>query len=326
MKCDTAQQNMILAGYGELHDEQLDGLEEHLAQCESCRQELEALQAFEATLESHPMLEPSPNLLAQARLKLDEELDQIPPHGFLTRIRGLFFGSLAHMQSAPALTTLLLGIGFLGGDFTYRFQVAHAPRSPRPVILMDPTNGVIANVSGIVQTPNSEIVQVKYNRVVPETIEGSLDDPEIRKLLMMGLTSGTTSGVRENSVSLLASECKAGHQCTAASGDEKNDQGNSIRSALLVSLRYDKSPAVRLKALAGLEPYVSQDQHVRDAVLESLMNDSSASVRSAAIGMLQPVQSDSSVRQVLRTVSTQDENPYIRTASYQALQGAGDIQ
>ena len=65
---------------------------------------------------------------------------------------------------------------------------------------------------------------------------------------------------------------------------------------------------------------------MRDAVLESLMNDGSATVRSAAIGLLQPVQSDSSVRRVLRTVSVQDENPYIRTASYQALQGEGDIQ
>jgi hypothetical protein len=324
MKCDTAQQNMILAGYGELHDEQIDGLEEHLAHCEDCRRELDAMKAFEATLAFHPMLEPSPNLLAQARLKLDEELDLIPPHGFLTRVRGLFFGSLAHMQSAPALTTLLLGIGFLGGDFTYRFEVAHAPKSPQRVVLMDPTKGVIANVSGIEKTPDSEIVQVKYNRVVPETMEGSLDDPEIRKLLMMGLTSGTTVGVRENSVSLLASECKAGHRC--AGSTDKDDDGNGIRGALLVSLRYDKSPAVRLKALAGLEPYVSQDQRVRDAVLESLMTDSSANVRSAAIGLLQPVQSDSSVRQVLRTVSTQDENPYIRTASYQALQGAGDIQ
>jgi anti-sigma factor RsiW len=93
MKCDTAQQNMILAGYGELHDEQMDGLEEHLAQCEDCRREFEALKAFEATLAFHPMLEPSPNLLAQARMKLDEELDLIPPHGFLTRVRGLFFGA-----------------------------------------------------------------------------------------------------------------------------------------------------------------------------------------------------------------------------------------
>ena len=27
MKCEIAQQNMIFAGYGELHDEQIDGLE-----------------------------------------------------------------------------------------------------------------------------------------------------------------------------------------------------------------------------------------------------------------------------------------------------------
>ncbi|HWZ52146.1 MAG TPA: HEAT repeat domain-containing protein [Granulicella sp.] len=324
MKCDVAQQNMILAAYGELHDEQMDGLEEHLTQCEACRQELHALKSMEAALAFHPMLEPSPNLVAQARMKLDEELDLIPPHGFFTQARSLFFGALAIMQSAPALTTLLLGVGFLGGNFTHRFQAAHAAKSPQPVILMDPTNGVIANVSGIVQTPNSEIIQVKYNRVVPETIEGSLDDPEIRKLLMMGLTAGTTSGVRENSVSLLASECKAGHRCTAAS--ENGSEGDGIRSALLVSLRYDRSPAVRLKALTGLEPYVGVDQRVRDAILESLMHDSNAQVRSAAIGLLQPVQSDSSVRQVLRTVSTQDESPYIRTASYQALQGAGDIQ
>ena len=40
-----------------------------------------------------------------------------------------------------------------------------------------PTEGAIANVTGIVQTPNSELVQVNYNRVVPETIEGSLDEP-----------------------------------------------------------------------------------------------------------------------------------------------------
>jgi hypothetical protein len=91
-------------------------------------------------------------------------------------------------------------------------------------------------------------------------------------------------------------------------------------------LRYDKSPAVRLKALEGLQPYVAQDEHVRDAVLTSLMHDKSADVRTQAISVLQPVQADSSVRQVLRTVSTQDANPAIRFASYQVLQGTADIQ
>ena len=42
--------------------------------------------------------------------------------------------------------------------------MAHAVRPP--VVLVDGTGGTIANLSSIVQTPNSELVQVKYNRVV----------------------------------------------------------------------------------------------------------------------------------------------------------------
>ncbi len=83
---------------------------------------------------------------------------------------------------------------------------------------------------------------------------------------------------------------------------------------------------MRMTALDGLQRYVGQDQHVRDAVLEAVMHDPDAQVRKTAIGVLEPVQADSSVRQVLRTVSTQDTNPYIRTASYNALQSSADIQ
>jgi len=324
MKCEIAQQNMMLAGYGELHDEEIDGLEEHLSGCEECRRELNSLRAMQEMLALNPMVEPSPNLLAQARMKLDEELDMIPAHGLLTRARSLFFGALANIQGAPALTTLLVGVGFLGGNLTYRYQAAHAPQPHGPVILMDPTNGMIANVTGIAATPNSEIVQVKYNRVVPETIEGSLDDPEIRNLLVKATTVGTTQDVRGDSVKLIANECAAGHRCN--NGSENELDGKGMRNALLIALRSDKNAAVRMSALQGLAKYVGQDQHVRDAVLETLMRDQSSTVRSTAIGLLQPVEADSSVRQVLRTVSTQDESPFIRTASYQALQGVGDIQ
>jgi HEAT repeat protein len=81
-----------------------------------------------------------------------------------------------------------------------------------------------------------------------------------------------------------------------------------------------------MTALEGLQSFVGQDRRVRDAIAEALLHDQDATVRKTAIEMLVPVQSDSSVQQVLRTVSTQDENPFIRTASYEALQGAGDIQ
>jgi hypothetical protein len=320
MKCEKAQQNIVLVTYGELPDEQMASLEEHLAGCEACSGELKAQLAMHEALACHPLVDPSPNLLASARMRLDEALDTIPPHGFLTRLRSNLFGWLGHMQGAPALMTLLVGVGFLVGNFTNRYQVAHQPRLPSPVVLSNTTNGTIANVSGIVPTPNSQIVQVTYNRVVPETVQGSLDDPQIRQLLMIATKAPATNSVRTDSVALLANECRAGHQCV---GDP---DGGGIRSALLVSLRYDKSAAVRMNALVGLQPYVAQDQRVRDAVLEALMHDSSPDVRTRAISLLQPVESDSSVRKVMRTVSTTDVNPYIRTVSMQALQGTADIQ
>ena len=266
MKCETAQQNIVLVTYGELPDEQMASLERHLEECEACNRELKALLAMHEALAYRPALEPSPNLLAQSRMRLDEELDLIPPHGLLTRLRSSLYSWLGHVQSAPALATLLLGMGFLGGNFLNRYQVAHQPRIPSPVVLSNSTGGSISDISGIVQTPNSEVVQVTYNRVVPETVQGSLDDPQIRRLLMIGTKAAANNGIRTDSVALLANECRAGHECMGGDG--------SIRNALLVSLRYDKNPTVRLAALDGLQPYVAQDQKVRDAVLESLMHDS----------------------------------------------------
>jgi len=320
MKCDVALDKIVLATYGELPDEHVASLEQHLAECEACNRELRALLAMHEALASQPVIEPSPNLVAQSRMRLDEELDSIPAHGLLTRLRSNLYGWLGHMQSAPALMTLLLGVGFLGGDFTYRYQVAHQAKLPSPVVLSNSTNGVIANISGIVQTPNTEIVQVSYNRVVPETMQGSLDDPQIRQLLLIGTKAAATNGVRTDSVSLLASECRIGHQCIG------EPDGSGIRNALLVSLRYDKDPGVRLQALEGLQPYVAQDRRVRDAVLAALMSDANSGVRKRAVSLLGPVQSDSSVRQVMRKVSTTDENPYIRTVSTQLLQGTEAIQ
>jgi hypothetical protein len=320
MNCEKAQQNIVLVTYGELPDEQMASLEQHLAGCDDCNRELKALLAMHEALAYRPMVDPSPNLLAQSRMRLDEELDSMPPHGLLTRLRTSMYAWLGHIQGAPALVTLLVGVGFLAGNFTYRYQLAHQPRLPSPVVLANQTNGTVSNISGIVQTPNPEIVQVTYTRVVPETVQGSLDDPMIRKLLLIGTTAAANNGVRSDSVSLLANECRIGHQCIA------NPDGTGIRNGLLASLHYDKNPGVRLKALEGLQPYVAEDRRVRDAVLEALTRDSSAEVRMRAISLLEPVESDSSVQQVMRTVSANDENPYIRTVSTHALEGTANIQ
>jgi hypothetical protein len=160
-------------------------------------------------------------------------------------------------------------------------------------------------------------VEVRYNQLVPQRIEGSLDDPAIRQLLMLASEDSTSTGVRDDSVGLMAAECKAGHGCQKAAG---------IRDALMVALRYDKNESVREKALKGLEPYVSEDVRVRDAVLEALLNDPDPRIRTSAINILEPVEGDTSVRQVLHSVANTDRNPYIRTVSRQVLDSVPEIQ
>jgi len=157
---------------------------------------------------------------------------------------------------------------------------------------------------------------VSYNQLVPQHIEGSLDNPEIRQLLMMATENSTSPGVRNDSVGLLAAECRAGHSCQAA----------GIRDALMVALRYDKNPHVREKALEGLQPYVAEDIRVRNAVLEALLNDSDPRIRSESINLLEPVEADTSVRQVLYSVSTSDNNAQIRNVSRQVLSRVPEIQ
>src|SRR4051794_20519648 len=53
-------------------------------------------------------------------------------------------------------------------------------RQPGPAV-----NGEIANISSIVRQPDSDMVEVHYNQLVPLAARGSLDDPQIRQLLML---------------------------------------------------------------------------------------------------------------------------------------------
>ena len=328
MKCETAHESIALLVYGELADDQSHQLEQHLAGCAECRRELEGAQALVRAMALMPVEEPSANLVARTRLRLEEALDAMPRGGWLLRFSQQFSRGMNGLRATPVAASALLVAGLTAGGYGgYRAGThVHAAVQEPPIISVAPAaqndeaddsleNG-IAYVSSIVQQPGSENVEVRYNRLVPESIHGSLDDPGIRRLLVLGAQNRFNPDVRDNSVGLLAGECRAGHQC--------ND--GPVRNALMVSLLYDNSPDVRMKALEGLQPYVGIDTRVRDAVLQSLMNDTDPRVRTQAIGLLEPVQADSSVREVLHTVAARDDNPQIRTVSQQVLQQAQQVQ
>ena len=326
MNCELAHERIVLAAYGELPDEQVHELDRHLAACTDCSQEREQLQALKTLAMTYPVAEPDPNFMARSRMRLEESLDAIPPKRWYERLGQRMMNNFASLQAAPVAAVLLLivgaGAGTLGGYEYAAARTAHnAGRAPEVQAKAEaqPAQSApaeIANISSIEREPNSEIVHVTYNQVVPRQIEGSLDDPSIRQLLMLASENATSQGVRDNSVGLLAAECRAGHGC----------QGEGIRDALMMALRYDRSVTVREKALEGLQPYVAEDMRVRDSVLEALLEDSDPRIRTAAITILEPVEADTSVRQVLSTVANSDHNPQIRTVSRQVLNRAPVIQ
>jgi hypothetical protein len=329
MNCELAHERIVTAAYQELPDEQIHELERHVAGCPGCQTEREQVRALKILADAHPVLEPPANLVARSRLRLQEALDALPPMRWYGRLSRRMINNFAILQAAPLAVCLLLaaglGAGCVGGYQFAKNRAARAaasaaaanpplqaPAAPQP--LAGPAE--IANISSIVRQPNSQMVEVRYNQVVPQHIEGSLDDPAIRQLLMLASENSSSAGVRDDSVGLLAAECRAGHSCQAA----------GIRDALMVALRYDKNEGVRDKALQGLEPYVAEDVRVRDAVLEALLNDPDPRIRTAAINILEPVEGDTSVRQVLHTVANSDQSLQIRTVSREVLRREPEIQ
>jgi len=325
MNCELAHEQILAAAYGELPDDQVHQLERHVIACADCKKEREQVLALKVLADAHPVFEPDPNLVARAHLRLDEAL---PPRSWYERLSQRLINNFANLQSAPVAAALLLvagaSAGILGGFEYAQNRSAHAATAQAttpagaqmlPAADLSQLNNV-AGISGIVRQPNSEIVDVSYNQIVPRQIEGSLDDPGIRQLLMLASEDSASPRVRDDSVGLLAAECRAGHSC----------QPSGIRDALMYALRYDRSAKVRQKALEGLEPYVAEDVRVRDAVLEAVLNDNDSAVRIDAIGVLEPVDADSSVRQVLYSVSNSDQSPQIRTVSRQVLSRVPQFQ
>jgi hypothetical protein len=323
-QCGWVEENAVLYVYGELPDDQRHRLENHVRGCGECRRAIEQERGLQAAMDLEPVIEPSASLVASARMRLEAALDEMPAVGRVGQLRQILSGWGFSLRTAPTMAGLLLMVGFGGGGLM-GWQ-AHKHEDNAKVLEKTQSAGVtvastglpegIASISGIVAEPGTNVVEVKYNRLVPETTEGTLENPAIRQLVLLATQNRLNPGVRVDSVGLLAGECHAANQCEDA----------QVREALMAALRYDKNAGVRLKALEGLAPMVAQDEAVRNTVLNAVLHDECPGVRTQAIQMLTPLESDGSVRDVLHTVANDDRNPYIRNVSQEALATAPEMQ
>jgi hypothetical protein len=251
-----------------------------------------------------PQLEPTPNLLAASRMRLQEALETAEQHHGFRLLDPMVW--LRQMKFSPALAAVLLILGFAGGIGTAWRIVGRS----NPQIVNNtggtnaaPTEASIAGIREITQVPGSDKVEIKYDTTVPQKTEGSLNDQRIQQLLLFAARNNYNPGVRQNAVDLMS----------------QNPDDSHIRETLEASLLYDSNPGVRIKALESLAPYVKEDTTVRDALLQALQNDTNPGVRAEAIHYLQPVRADGAVRGVLEKLAANDKSEFIRQQAAHVL-------
>jgi anti-sigma factor RsiW len=301
MKCEWVQENILLYVYNELADDARYELEQHLGRCPECAAELKSARAFHGALSQLPVQEPSPNLLAASRMRLQERLETAPQGGFWQRLTFDPANWLRQMRFSPALAAVIFMIGF-GGGIGAMYKMLPSSGGPvavgGPVVPTSaPVEASITGIRSVIQDPGSNQVTIKFDTIHTEQAQGSLNDQRIQQLLLFAARNNYSSGVRMDSVDLLT--------------QKPND--TRVREALIYSLRYDTNPGVRLKAIEGLGSYVKDDTRVRDAVLNALMTDNNPGVRTQALLLLEPVKADSSVRAALQHLAETDQNQYIRS-------------
>jgi len=297
MKCEWVRQNITLHVYGELADDARHELEQHVARCADCAAELKAEQDFHTLLSQQPTSEPTPNLLAASRMRLQEALETAEQGRFWHRLAFDPANWLRQVRFSPALASVILILGFAGGvGTTYRI-VAHQPQTAATTATPAPAEASITGIRSIVQQPGTNQINIKYDTVSTLETQGSMNDQRIQQLLLFAARNNYNSGVRMDSVDLLT---------------QKPDV-SQVRDALIYALRYDTNPGVRLKALDGLGSFVKDDVRVRDVVLEALVNDSNPGVRTEALRLIEPVKADGSVRGVLMTLASKDQSQYIKS-------------
>jgi hypothetical protein len=265
MKCDWVRQNILFYVYNELEDDARYEVEQHLARCPECATELKATRKFHATL-SETVEEPTPNLLAASRMRLQEALETTRQGGFWQRI-------IVELGSGGA--------------------TANEPTE----------SSAIAGIRSVTQEPGSNKVSIKYDTLSTQEAQGSLNDQRIQQLLLFAARSNYNSGVRLDSVDVLTQSSNDTHVRAALMYVLQNDsnpgvrlkaldglsgfvkQDPQVRDEVLRALISDDNPGVRLQALRLVEPMKS-DSNVRAVLAKLAQTDQNVSIRTQARAML----------------------------------------
>ncbi len=316
MNCKDVQENLPIYLYHDLPADELGACETHLAACEACRARLVELRQLHQLLGGRAAPEASPQMLARCRLALEEaidrELERVSWRSLLEDLAAAFRAA-SPFRAVAALTLVVFGFG-LGWTLRPRLPGLRLGGDRGPgemesnITGSDFGNLRINNISQVTPDPATGEVRITVDAERRMTLQGSLDNPHIRQVLIGAVKGYENAGIRRDVLDAL-----------------RMDSDNpSVRDALLYAIQKDPNDGVRLEALEAVHS-MGWNPQVRQALLQALGHDTNAGMRVAAIDALVE-HADETVLPALERLAASDPNRYVRMKSLIAvrkLQGDG---
>jgi hypothetical protein len=286
-QCKDIGALLVFYACSETNEQENSQIEAHLAMCSACASQLaeerglheslmEALQASEH-------VDTGGILLSQCRSELAEALDDLAAPPPLQERWQPFGWARRWMALRPVLsgaTLILFGVA-LGTQVVPWLSARLETNSSGHMVSVSPSKRFTDDqlskmaVAGISFAPQADsapgTLQVHVRTEEPLVLSGSVDDPDLRRVLTYVVENGeqTDAGVRL--------DCLEALRARQADLD--------VRRALLYAARKDQNPAVRMKALESLRD-AAADEAVRETLIDALEHDANPGVRVEAVNLL----------------------------------------
>ncbi len=318
MNCQDFSQNLALYDYAELRGDERAALEEHVAGCEQCRRALQQSRRLAELLSQQDRAElagPLPSLLVEFRQRLEVALDR-EQTGWRSLLRA-WLPPVAAAHPARAMTAVTLvalgfSLGWLLRPRTETSTLTPAPvtnASPAQMAVGDLGNARINSISQVAPDPETGDVKITLNAERRVTMEGSLDNPNIRQVMLYALKSYDNPGIRLDTLNAL----------------RKGGMDPTLRDASLYLLEHDPNAGIRLQALqtVGKADWNSDIAH---GFLQAAERDPNLGVREAAIdSLVSHVSSEDGddLIPALQHLASEDSDRYVRIKALAALHQMG---
>ena len=302
MNCHQFEESLWLYLYDEMAAEERSLAEAHLSDCGDCRVRLSEAGGLRTLLSQREVPELAPEQIVEARMALDDALDREERswRGFYRNLSNslpMFYAS----RAAGVVAVLAVGFGLGWMLAPPRTQVnvsipAAVAADSAPVL--NSTDGLhnyqIHNIRDLTPDPITGRVRVTLDAQGQVTLSGSLDNPQIQRVLLEAVRSYENPGIRRDSLGVL--------RANAANRD--------VRDTLIYAMLNDSNDGVRMEALDAVRS-MRWSPAVRDSLVSVVRSDRNAGLRIAAVNSLVR-NADRQMLPALREFAERDGNAYVR--------------